>query len=71
MLEIANHFMNDEQSKVRLAFLPKLCDFVALFSESHQQVLLHTLIKERLLALEDFSSYNFTGKNKKTELSEV
>jgi hypothetical protein len=32
MLEIANHFMNDEQSKVRLAFLPKLCDFVALFN---------------------------------------
>jgi len=36
MLEIANHFMNDSQARVRLAFLPLLCDFVALFNESHQ-----------------------------------
>lgn len=34
-------------------------------------MLLHTLIKERLTALDDFSNYTFTGKNKKTEKSEV
>ena len=33
---------------MKLAFMPFLCDFVALFSSNHQQVLLHTVIKECL-----------------------
>jgi hypothetical protein len=47
MLEVANHFMGDSD-KVRANMMPYICDFVALFSDSHQQMLIHTVVKERL-----------------------
>lgn len=36
MLEVATQFMSDSESKVKLSFLPKLCDFVSLFSDDDQ-----------------------------------
>jgi hypothetical protein len=35
LLEVAQSYLNDDERKVKLAFLPFLCDFVAKFSTSH------------------------------------
>ena len=47
MVEVANHLLSDVD-EVRFKLLPHLCEFVSLFPEENQQMLLHTLIKERL-----------------------
>ena len=47
MVEVANHLLSDVD-EVRLKFLPHLCEFVSLFPTDNQNMLLHTLIKERL-----------------------
>jgi len=47
MVDVANHFLSDVD-EVRFKLLPKLCQFVALFPEDNQKMLLHTLIRERL-----------------------
>ena len=48
MLEVATQFMTDAEAKVKLSFLPKLCDFVSLFSDDDQQQLIQSLIKKCL-----------------------
>ena len=47
MVEVANHFLADA-NEIKLNLLPKLCDFVNLFPSDNQQVLLNTMIRERL-----------------------
>ena len=47
MVEVANHLLSDVD-EVRIKLLPHLCEFVSLFPEDNQQMLLQTLIKERL-----------------------
>ena len=47
MVEVANHLLSDVD-EVRFKLLPHLCEFVSLFPTENQEMLLHTLIKERL-----------------------
>ena len=47
MVEVANHFLNDAE-EVRLKLLPNLCEFISLFPEDKQNMLLQTIIRERL-----------------------
>ena len=47
MVDVANHYLSDVD-EVRHKLLPNLCQFVSLFPEDHQKMLLHTLIRERL-----------------------
>ena len=47
MVEVANHLLSDVD-EVRMKLLPHLCEFVSLFPQDNQQMLLQTLIKERL-----------------------
>ena len=41
LVEVANHFLSDVE-EVRFKLLPNLCEFVSLFPEENQQMLLQT-----------------------------
>ena len=47
MVEVANNLLADED-QVRLKLLPNLCEFVSLFPEENQRMLLQTMIRDRI-----------------------
>jgi hypothetical protein len=49
MVEVANHFLEDAP-EIKMNLLPNLCDFVSLFPSEYQQVLINTMIRERLVS---------------------
>jgi hypothetical protein len=49
VVEVVNHLLEDDD-EVKLNLLPNLVEFVALFPEDHQQVLLNSIIRERLVS---------------------
>ena len=60
MVEVANNLLGDAD-EIKLNLLPNLCEFVSLFPEDNQKMLLNSMIRERLVSnynLSDFSHNN-------------
>ena len=49
MVEVANNLLSDAD-EIKLNLLPNLCDFVSLFPEDNQKVLLNSMIREKLVS---------------------
>lgn len=49
MVEVANHLLADTD-EIKLNLLPLLCEFVSMFPHENQQVLLNSMIRERLVS---------------------
>jgi hypothetical protein len=49
MVEVANNLLSDAD-EIKLNLLPNLCEFVSLFPEDNQKVLLNSMIRERLVS---------------------
>ena len=49
MVEVANHLLADVD-EIKLNILPNLCEFVSLFPEDNQRMLLNSMIRERLVS---------------------
>ena len=49
MVEVANNLL-DDADEIKLNLLPNLCEFVSLFPEDNQKVLLNSMIRERLVS---------------------
>lgn len=49
MVEVANNLLGDAD-EIKLNLLPNLCEFVSLFPEDNQKMLLNSMIRERLVS---------------------
>ena len=47
MVTVANNLL-DDADEIKLNLLPNLCEFVSLFPEDNQKVLLNTMVREKL-----------------------
>ena len=71
LVEVANHFLEDA-TEIKMNIMPNLCDFIRLFPSEYQQVLINTMIRERLVSYRYFYGSDAlltTGKREGEEYS--
>ena len=60
MVEVANNLLSDAD-EIKLNLLPNLCDFVSMFPEENQKMLLNSMIRERLVSKFKFFQRKFNA----------